>query len=397
VTLTVLFLALTAPLFAVLLLDSLLRAWLMLVRWFTRPEGEPACVTLETGRWAALIPAHNEAGIIGATVSRLQAQSTTPGVFVIADNCTDDTARLARQAGAQVWERHAPLERSKGAALRWFGAVAAPALRDYEFLAVFDADSVVSENFWRGARAALSQGADVVQGFVQPLSSHTTAADLAAYSELLSQHVDDIARSRLGWQVPLRGTGMVFRRPVLDELLPRLQTRTEDVEMSLWLAAQGKSVRLARGAVIGDPKPAGTAGVATQRARWLQGQREVLRYHGSLVLRLLSSGRIDHLSLVFATLLKPKTLVLLLKGLWCLLIVALPLVPAGLHWLAAVLAGLAFALDGVYYVIGLRWVETPARYGRALLQAPIYLGMWLWSLVLSLVSTHPWLSVRRHP
>jgi hypothetical protein len=55
---------------------------------------------------------------------------------------------------------------------------------------------------------------------------------------------------------------------------------------------------------------------------------------------------------------------------------------------------LAFALDWVYDRVGLTRVETPGRYARALVQAPIYLAMWLWRLALSLVSTAPWLSAR---
>jgi hypothetical protein len=59
------------------------------------------------------------------------------------------------------------------------------------------------------------------------------------------------------------------------------------------------------------------------------------------------------------------------------------------------LAGLALSADWVYYLFGLRRVREPGRYARALAQAPFYLAMWLWSLTLSVISTHPWLSVRR--
>jgi len=394
VVLSILFLIVSAPLFAVLLVDSALRAWLMLASCVgARGSGEPAG-TAEAGRWAALIPAHDEAAVIGATVSRLRAGPDPPAVFVIADNCADATAQAARQAGASVWERREPRERSKGAALRWAMTAAAGPLADYPLVAVFDADSVVDAGFWQHARVALRQGADAVQGFVQPLSPGTPAADLAAYSELLSQVLEDAGRARLGWPVPLRGTGMVLRRQLLEELLPCLQTRTEDVEMSLWLAMQGHAVRFVPGAIVGDPKPAGTGGVATQRARWLQGQRQVLRTHGRLVARLLLSGRPGNISLVFATLLKPKTLVLLAKGVWLAVVAWLPLAPAGLHGAAVALAGLAFALDWVYYAVGLARVETPGRYARALVRAPVYLAMWVWSLALSLVSSAPWLSAR---
>jgi cellulose synthase/poly-beta-1,6-N-acetylglucosamine synthase-like glycosyltransferase len=343
--------------------------------------------------WAVVIPAHNEGMIIGTTVARLRTVSPAEDLFVVADNCTDDTAGVARQAGAQVWERHRPDERGKGAALRWFLTVAADELEQYDSLAIFDADSIVYEGFFAQAGAALAQGADVVQGFVRPLSGGSPAADLAAYSELLSQYIDDAARTRLGWPVPLRGFGMVFRRQVLGDILPHLQTKVEDIEMSLLLAAQGRSVVFVPEAIVGDPKPASARGVAAQRARWLQGQREVLQHHAGLVGRLLLSGRPAHVSLVIANLLKPKTLVMPLKALMLALAWLLPSRRARRVW--AISAGLALSVDWVYYVLGLRLVENPGRYMRVLAQSPLYFVMWLWSLVLSLISDDPWLSARR--
>jgi cellulose synthase/poly-beta-1,6-N-acetylglucosamine synthase-like glycosyltransferase len=388
-----LLLALAGPVLLVLLLDSLLRAWLLWVRRLApRPAGTLSAPA-SRGSIAAVIPAHDEAGTIGATIARLRAGVPADGVFVIADNCADDTALVARQAGAQVWERDRPDEPGKGAAMRWFLDAAAEELRAYEAVAIFDADSVVDGGFWPQVASALRQGADVVQGFVQPLSAGSPAADLAAYSELLSQLIDDTARARLGWPIPLRGTGMVFRLQVLLDLLPHLQTRVEDIEMSLLLAAGGQQVVSVPGAVVGDPKPAAPRGVATQRARWLQGQREILQHHPRLVARLLGGRRPADISLVFANLLKPKTLLLLLKGLLLPLAWLLPDRRLRLGW--ATLAGLALMFDWVYYIAGLWVVETPGRYARALIQAPAYLAMWLGSLILSFVSSNPWLSARR--
>jgi cellulose synthase/poly-beta-1,6-N-acetylglucosamine synthase-like glycosyltransferase len=377
----------------ILLLDSLLRAWFMLVSWRrpTTPRG--TTMTPAPGKLAVVIPAHDEDSVIGSTVARLRAQIPARDLFVIADNCTDDTAAVARQAGAQVWERGLSHETGKGAALRWFLNTAAEELHAYEAIAIFDADSVVDDSFWHYARTALAQGVDVVQGFVQPLSGGSPAADLAAYSELLSQYVDDTARARLGWSAPLRGTGMVFRRQVLVDMLPHLQTKVEDIEMSLLLAAQGRSVVFVPEAIVGDPKPASARGVAAQRARWLQGQREVLQHHAGLVGRLLLSGRPAHISLVFANLLKPKTLVLFFKGLLLALAWLLPSRRA--RWFCAISASLALIVDSVYYIAGLRLVERPGYYARALAQAPIYLFTWFRSVIVSLVSASPWISARR--
>ncbi len=389
---TVLCLMLIGPLLVILLLDSLLRAWLLLVT--RRAVAAPGLHETGPSAFAVVIPAHDEGAVIGATVRRLRPQIPAGLVAVIADNCTDDTAAVAGQAGARVWERHDSGERGKGAALRWFLAAAAQELVHYDAIAIFDADSIVDERFLDHAGAALARGADVVQGFVQPLS-RGSASDVAAYSELLSQLVDDTARVRLGWPVPLRGTGMVFRREVLESLLPHMATKVEDVEMSLLLAAEGVLVQFVPGAVVGDPKPANTRWVATQRARWLQGQGEVLRYHSRLVWGLLSGLRPGYISLVFATLLKPKTLLFLLKGLWLALSLLLPPSWGAVRSGIVALAAFAMCTDVLYYVLGLRLIENPGRYMRALALAPLYLAMWLWSVVLSLISADPWLRVLR--
>lgn len=388
-----LLLVLVSPLLILLLLDSLLRAWLMLVRWRGPATLGGVTTTPTADKLAVVIPAHDEESVIGPTVARLQAQIPARDVFVIADNCTDDTAAVARQAGVKVWERHQSDERGKGSALRWFLNTAAEELRAYDAIVIFDADTVVYESFWPHARAALAHGADVVQGFVRPLSSGSPVADLAAYSELLSQYIDEAARAQLGWPTPLRGFGMVFRRQVLAEVLSHVRTKVEDIEMSLLLAGRGIPVVFASGGVVGNPQLS-ARGVAAQRARWLQGQREVLQHHGRLVTHLLLGGRPGDISLILATLFKPKTLVMFLKFLWLIVVLVLPLGLA-LRWSMAALAGLALSADWVYYVLGLRLVENPGHYMRVLAQAPLYLVMWLWSLVLSLISADPWLSARR--
>jgi len=381
----------------ILCLDSLLRAIFLVVSW--RPlvadnEAQPAW-PLESV--AVVIPAHNEAAIIKRTLSHLQSQVASGGLFVIADNCSDETAEQARQAGAQVWERQAPYEQSKGAALRWFVTAARDALQRFQAIAVFDADSEVDGNFLAVARAALARGAEAAQGCARPRGGHSPAADLAAYSETLSHAIDDVARERLGWPVPLRGRGMVFRRPVLEAILPHVHTKVEDVEMSLLLAAQGRRTRFLPNAFLADFDRAAPAGMARQRARWLQGQRQVWRYHRHLIARLLLSGRPGVVALVLGTLLKPKTLLLLLKALWLIWAACaawLSLWPPGWSWIILGLTSFTLGSDVLYYVLGLRKVDTPRRYAWSLIQAPAYVALWLWSLAISLVSAKPWMSTR---
>jgi cellulose synthase/poly-beta-1,6-N-acetylglucosamine synthase-like glycosyltransferase len=373
----------------VLLSDSALRFLLVLARGAAPPPQE--LLEEDARAVAVVIPAHNEASAIGATVERLQAQTPPGGLFVIADNCTDDTADVARKAGAQVWERAQSADQGKGAALQWFLAAAAQELRAYNVIAIFDADSIVEASFLRYTLPVLASGVDAVQGYVQPLSNGGTASALAAYSEILAHQIDDLGRLRLGWPPPLRGTGMVVRREALEALAPRLRTRVEDAELSLLLAVEGKVVQFVPHSAVGDPKPATARGVATQRGRWLQGQAEMWRWYWRGILRLALSGGPRMWSLMCALLLKPKALVFSLKVLLLVLSLAMPFPLPWLRNVVVLLLSGAVLVDFAYYIIGLAYVDTPWFYARALLSAPMYVLMWLRGMLIALTSREQWL------
>lgn len=340
----------------------------------------------------ALIAAHDEAAILGGTLANLRAAQPPPDhIVVIADHCTDATAQIARAAGAEVFERSEG-PGGKGPALAWLFARWPATLAESALVVVFDADTTVRPDFFAQLRRARRAGDEALQAFVQPIGFEgSPAATLAAYSEVLSQLADDRLRARLGWPVPLRGTGMAAPPALLRELLPRLHTRTEDVELTLLLAARGVPVRFAAEAVLYDPKPPAAALVARQRARWLQGLAEVWRSAGPVIGRLALRGP-GAWWLMQAVLFKPKTLFLALKAALLLLLGLAPL-PAAVRWMAAAL----LMLDVVYFVGGL--ALTPAaqrgRYARALLAAPLYLWVWGVSLVTAVRSRAGWLSVRR--
>ena len=385
------------PLSLALLADSAYRALYLLLRLADRrPPSTPAPPPPRTlPPLAVVIAAHDEADVVGATVRGVLASDYSAdrlAVFVVADRCRDATAEVARAAGARVWERPAGAATGKAAALDWFLRAAAPDLDAYAALVVLDADSQVAPTALAHLAATLA-AAPVVQGFVQPLHPDgAVVAGLAALSEILSQVVDDTARARLGWPVPLRGTGMAFPPRLLAELTPHLHTRVEDTELSVLLAARGIPIAFAPAAVIGDPKPADAGQAARQRARWLQGRVEVYRRYGPLLLRLLLSRRPGDTALVLTLALRPKTLVVALKAGLGLALAAWP-TRGGRAVGAGLLA--ATAVDLVYYPAGLLVVDRPRVYAAALVRAPLYPLVWLRGVWTALRSREAWLSTRR--
>ena len=369
------------------LFDSLLRFLLLCLRVIA-PARKRMPDNQTTRGCAVLIAAHDEAGTIGPTVAALRKHLPEwPGssLWVVADRCTDDTANEAAQAGAQVAARTTG-KLGKGAVIAWWLRQYDAVWQSKEAVLILDADTKIAPGTLSALRQAMANGADAAQAFVSPDAS-TNSGRLAGWSEVLMQRIDDEARRRCGWPVPLRGTGMVLRGELLAELAPRLHTYAEDLELDVILAARGARVEFVPEAVIYDPKPQQAAGASRQRARWLQGQLQVLRDYRREFVRALLTGGAGAWFLLWLLMLRPKILFIGLRIL--LLLTGLFFPP--LFWMA--LAGLA--MDGIYYLAGAAIVDDPRRYLLDLLAVPRYAAMWFYSFGTALIRRRVWLRAGR--
>lgn len=344
---------------------------------------------------AIVIPTHNEARVIGATVASCRRVAPGTPVFVIADRCNDDSASVALAAGA--WVRERPNGASgKGAALSWFVGVAGDELAAFDTIVVIDADSRLRPGAVEALAGKLnSDDVTAVQGFVHPLpDTASPGAMLAAYSEWISQQLDDRLRKALGWPVRLRGTGMAMKTAIFLRFAPLLRTQIEDAELTLLLAASGLKTAFVPEAVVEDPKPSEFARLVGQRARWLQGQREIWRYRRAEILRLALAGGPRAWSLLSALLLKPQTLFMASKLIIVLALGMLP--PSWPATVARLVIGLSLALDGLRLLVGL--VLVPAAWRspivRALFYSPLFLAVWVRSILASLNSRDGWFRAR---
>src|SRR5262245_58410632 len=270
-----------------LISDSILRASLLLLRAIMpdRSKAPESSTKTETSRGCVvLIAAHNEAGTIGPTVTSLKPHlAEWPGssLWVAADRCSDQTAIEAATAGAKVAERpNVSSESSAGKCSAIAGWMTTPEAewRSRDAVLILDADSRLMKGGLRALRNAMAAGGDglaALQSFVAP-DANMGSGRLAGWSEVLMQRIDDEARRRCGWPVPLRGTGMAFRGDALAGTASRLRTLAEDLELDVLLASQGKRVQFVPEAVVLDPKPRQSSGASRQRARWFQGQLQVL-------------------------------------------------------------------------------------------------------------------------
>jgi len=226
-------------------------------------------------RFDVVIPAHDEAEGIAATVESVLAVDYPPAlrrVMVVADNCGDATALRARKAGAFVLCREDTAHRGKGYALaRAFEFVLADPFADA--VVVVDADTVVSRNLLRAFAAQLAAGAVAVQaryGVRNPGDSWRT--NLMAIAFALFHDVRSNARQHLHCSTGLRGNGMCFARRLLGEVPHNAFSIVEDVEYGIRLGLAGYRVHFAGDAsVLGDMLSEARPS-ASQRRRWEQGR-----------------------------------------------------------------------------------------------------------------------------
>jgi len=337
-----------------------------------------------------LVPSHDDAEALRVSLPRILA-AMRPGkdtLVVIADRCTDETAHVAGELGAEVVMREDETHGSgKGGALR-FALAARPA--STEPVAIFDADSLPDADFFALAEARLGAGERALQAWVDPVPGRPLASRIAAYSEIVSQKISDRIRERLGWGVPLRGTGMIVDRALLERALERCATFVEDLELTLILAADGVPVRRLA-ARVADPKPATVSGVVAQRARWLAGNLAALSARRREILRLLRTP--SGATLVVSLFSKPRSLFFSGRLLLFLGLLALPTSPP-VRWLEAAV-GLFLARDVALLVGGLFVVDRPAFYLPAVIASPVYPFLWAAGAARSLYARRRWLSARR--
>ena len=226
-------------------------------------------------RFMAIIPAHNEEAVVANLVESLKDQTYNKelyDIYVIADNCTDNTAKVAEEAGAIVYERFDSTKKTKGYALNWFLKQKIEEDAQYDAFFVFDADNIVDKNFIKNMNKKLCQGEDVVQGYrdiKNPTDSWITAGYAIFYWTM--HRFYHLARYNLGLSPLLNGTGFMVRFDVVKPNGWDTETLTEDIEFSLKRIIAGKRLGWATDAIVYDEQPVGFKQSWSQRSRWTVG------------------------------------------------------------------------------------------------------------------------------
>ena len=256
-------------------------------------------------RIAAVIAARNEAQVIGKLIDSLRAQDYPKGlydIYVIPNNCTDDTAAVASAAGAKVLPCEVEVH-AKGDALRFaFGKLSATG--QYDAYCVFDADNLVSPNFFRCVNDACLAGYHAAQGFRDSKnpSDNWVSGAMSAFYWFMSRLFNE-SRARLGMSCQLNGTGFM----VSDALIRRIgwdtHTLTEDLEYTALCALDGTRVGWMPEARVYDEQPLSFWVSVIQRRRWTAGSMQCLRRYVGRLVRKHSVASLDMAALFTGNLL----------------------------------------------------------------------------------------------
>lgn len=341
-------------------------------------------------RYAILIAARNEEAVIGHLLDSIQAQTYPQDkitVFVLADNCTDHTAGVARDHGAVVYQRFDTARVGKGYALE---CLLTDLRRDYppfDGYAVFDADNLLAPDYLEQVDRTVSQGYEIVTTY----RNSKNFADnwiSAGYGLWFLREAAFLNHPRmlLGTSCAVSGTGFCFSHRVLEHHggWP-FHLLTEDIEFTIASILSGFSVGYCKDAVFYDEQPVAFGQSWRQRLRWAKGYLQVFRQYGGELLRG-SFRRCDFACFDMTMAILPAMVLSLLSGL-CTLASGVLLSLTGQSVIPALLSLLRLVGQGYLLLLFLgglttltQWKQIRATTGQKLwytLTFPVFMLTYL--------------------
>ncbi|MFQ5480247.1 MAG: glycosyltransferase family 2 protein [Thermodesulfobacteriota bacterium] len=305
-------------------------------------------------RIAVIIPAHNEALLIERTINSVKSSDYPVPLFdiiVIADNCTDDTAGIARDAGVTCLQRSDTGNKGKGYALQWAFENEIVKNGGYGAFLIMDADSVVSKNVIQKVNDYISSGFDALTCYHMVQGRESTPVLEMVKMGFILRNLRNAGISALGGSAPLLGSGMGFSRKLVESFGWTSFSLTEDREEWAFLYSKGVRVGYIPEARVFSEIPETVKDLGNPRARWDIGRKNIKKtFLMPFLSRLMAEKNLGSLVTFFELIAPPFTLFLFFIGL-----VTLPLLLAHNHispyttalWLAALSLMILSALAGL--------------------------------------------------
>jgi cellulose synthase/poly-beta-1,6-N-acetylglucosamine synthase-like glycosyltransferase len=302
---------------------------------------------------AVLVPAHNEAGGIIATIHSVQEQ-LRPGdrLLIVADNCSDATASVSRAAGAEVTERFHKQLRGKGFALDH--GVRHLEASPPDMVLMLDADCVMAPGALEQLRQhCMAHGHPSQACYLMQNSGDSVKTHVAEFAWAVKNLVRPMGAARLGWPCQLTGSGMMFPWSVIQQAPLASGHLVEDMQLGAHLALRGQWPLFCDEARVTSTFPTSDQAIQSQRERWEHGHLSMIGTMGIPLLGMALKRRSwPLLGMALDISVPPLTSLVMALGVWALVTVCLAwaLETAGAWWLVGASWG---ALGTVFLCIGL--------------------------------------------
>ena len=261
---------------------------------FTKPRTYEA---KKHHRFAVVISARNEACVIGNLIESVHKQNYPADmldVFVVADNCTDNTAAVAREAGAIVYERSNKQQVGKGYALDWlFKRIDADyAHKNYEAYMIFDADNILESNFVEEMNKVFDNGYRIITSYrnSKNYGQNWLTAGYSLWFLREARYLNN-ARMNLKTSCAVSGTGFLVSAEVIRNNGGWIHhLLTEDIEFTADSIAKGEKIGYCANAVLYDEQPSELKVSYNQRLRWAKGFYQVFIHYGAKLFKGIFKG-----------------------------------------------------------------------------------------------------------
>jgi cellulose synthase/poly-beta-1,6-N-acetylglucosamine synthase-like glycosyltransferase len=336
--------------------------------------------------FAVVIPAHDEENVIEATIKQLHRLNYSPQLYdihLVADHCSDNTANVARRAGAIAHERNEGPRSGKGAALSWLFQRLFDKVQ-YDAIIVFDADTQVDPDFLRVMDARLQQGYKVIQGqhiISNPDDGWFPALVWAMF--LVDNRFQNLGRSNLHWSAKNMGDAICIHADLIRQI-GWGEGLTEDYQLRQRFLLAGFPIVYEPFAIAYGEAPLTWSQARAQRTRWLRGTQDAsqqlrgrlwtegIRRRDPALLEGALQAYLPSYSTVTVLTLAGAFLQLALNG-WLVVPYSLPLLAI---WV--IIAILLF----IYPYLGLLLERAPLKAYLALMSGPLFI-LWRSGLALS--------------
>ena len=259
--------------------------------WKDKPHGKEG-----KNRYAVLISARNEELVIGHLIDSIKSQTYDKKlvtVFVVADNCTDNTATAAAKAGAIVFERFDSNYVGKGYALNYLlKQIEELPVEPFDGYFVFDADNILDENYITEMNRTFSDGYEIITSYrnSKNYGDNWISAGYALWFLRESRFLNH-SRMLLGTSSAVSGTGFLFSREVLEACGGwNFFLLTEDIEFTVHNIVAGRKVGFCPKAMLYDEQPTKFSQSWRQRMRWSKGYLQVFGKYGGQLVRGIFRG-----------------------------------------------------------------------------------------------------------